>query len=142
MVTRINPPHPHVYRRIDDKRCRLLISQEVNSWEARLVKLGDEFPGANCVFFSEDGGTSWNEFYLLSFLGNRSAEFSAFVLNPRHGIPRIINGAGGEVEFVNRDYELVDDEKLSFTNVTYLDANDRLRIGDSDAYERLRRNFG
>ncbi|HET6747445.1 MAG TPA: hypothetical protein VFH06_05050 [Candidatus Saccharimonadales bacterium] len=46
---------------------------------------------------------------------------------------------GGEVKFVGRTYELITDEKTNFTNVTRLGDNGRLLVGDSVAYERLRR---
>jgi hypothetical protein len=142
MIIEINPATAHTYGQRVDGRFRLLVTEEVTTWEDRLGNDEEKFPGEGCVFFSEDGGTSWSEFYLLGFIGDRCDRFWAYVLNTAHGIPRIISGVGGEVKFAGRTYELITDEKTSVANVRRLDAKDRLMVGDSVVYERLRRTEG
>lgn len=139
MITEVNVPHAHAYRQEANGQFRLLVTEGVTTWRKRLNDSEDNFPGESCVFYSEDGGESWSEFYLLGFIGDRCGRFWAYVLSPVHGIPRIISGVGGEVKFVGRTYELITDEKTNFTNVTRLGDNGRLLVGDSVAYERLRR---
>lgn len=137
MITEINPALAHPYR--CGKR-RLLITMDVTTWETRLDG-GVKYPGEGCIFFSEDGGVNWSEFYLLGFIGDRCGRFWALVLNPAHSIPRMVSGTGGKVTFAKNTYELVTDEQVNFANVTRFTTNDRIRVGDSDAYEAIRRIY-
>jgi hypothetical protein len=126
MITEIDPALAHVYRR---GQHRLLISMEITTWEARRTS-GEAFPGESCVFFSEDGGKSWTELYLLSMTGDRCAKFSALVLNLEHETTSMVKGAGGELKYVGHHYELVTDERTNFRDVTRLTDVDRLRISN------------
>lgn len=126
MITEIDPALAHAYRW---KQHRLLISMEITTWETREAN-GDKFPGESCVFFSEDGGESWTELYVLGMSGGRNAKFSAHVLNPKHGTTCAMEGAGGELEYMKHTYELITDEQTNFHDVTRLTDADRLRISN------------
>jgi hypothetical protein len=58
-----NPAHAHVYGH--GKYRRLLIAEEVTR-RAACLEAGNEYPGRNSIFLSNDKGTTWQELYLLS----------------------------------------------------------------------------
>lgn len=130
-----DPAQAHVYGH--GRYRRLLIAEEVTTWAARL-EAGHEYPGRNCVFLSNNQGTTWQELYLLSVIGKRSETFHALVLGTG-GTPHMICGSADDVQFMRQSYQLVTDEPLNLNKAVYLTRKELVRVGESDDYEVLRR---